>query len=181
MRNLCDVSLCSSARFRHCLLSTVPSSEPPDGSGCRGEWGGGGSRRWWKTWASAALKRKKKEKKAPEDILCFLSCSSSQSGQQHFEAGESSTFQSQTAAHFIFEKHRLPHCVFHREALITRNKLELIFKCRPWLQISSGAAETSRQMRLSEDILMQPELESSARVSAAHSSNSTFLPRKRKY
>lgn len=99
-------------------------------------------------------KKKERKKKAPEDILCFLSCSSSQSGQQHFEAGESPTFQSQTAAHFIFEKHRLPHRRFHREALITRNKLELIFKRRPWLQISSGAAETSRQMRLSEDILM---------------------------
>lgn len=121
----------------------------------------------------------KKEKKTPEDILCFLSCSSSQSGQQHFEAGESSTFQSQTAAHFIFEKHRLPHRVFYREALITRNKLDLIFKRRPWLQISPGADETSRRTRLSEDILMQTEPESSAHVSAAHSSYS--IPRKRKY
>lgn len=100
----------------------------------------------------------------PEDILCFLSCSSSQSGQQHFEAGESSTFPSQTAAHFIFEKRRLPPRTFHREALIARNKLELIFKRRPWLQISPGSDETSRQTRLSEDLLMQAELESSARA-----------------
>lgn len=148
-------------------------------SGGWGGGGGGGLSEMVEDMSICCLEKKKRKKKAPEDILCFLSCSSSQSGQQHFEAGESSTFQSQTAAHFIFEKHRLPHCVFHREALITRNKLELIFKCRPWLQISSGAAETSRQMRLSEDILMQPELESSARVSAAHSS--TSIPRKRKY
>lgn len=154
----------------------MPSSEPPDGSGFQAGWGGFSE--MVEDMSICCLEKKKERKKPPEDILCFLSCSSSQSGQQHFEAGESSTFQSQTTAHFIFEKHRLPHCVFHREALITRNKLELIFKRRPWLQISSGAAETSRQMRLSEDILMQPELESSAHVSAAHSAS---IPRKIKY
>lgn len=53
------------------------------------------------------------------------------------------------------KKHRLPHCVFHSRALITRNKLELIFNRRPWLHISLGTDETSRQTRLSEDILMQ--------------------------
>lgn len=70
MRNLWDVSLCSSARFCCCLLSTVPSSEPPDGSGC--QTGRGGLSEIVEDMSICCLEKKKERKKSPRRHLVFL-------------------------------------------------------------------------------------------------------------
>lgn len=161
---LCSALLCSD---RPLLLSTVPSSEPWTRLSVRS-----GGR-------CEHLLPGKKKKKKPRRHLVFLVL-------QQFSVWTAALW-SRKIIHLpkwdvcLFhlwkkkkEKKNIasplnisPHCIFQRRALITRNKLELIFNGRPWLQISPGRAETSRRTRLSEDILMQTSLESSDRVSTA--------------